>query len=190
MLRSAGATRRGAAVVLTLSAALVLGGPAQARTVEQINAGADAALARFQQQVRGASDLLKKARGVLVFSDVIKAGVGIGGEYGEGVLRVGGRTVAYYSFASASVGLQVGFQKKDLIILFLAEDALRRFLAKGPNEGWQVGVDGSIVLVDAGANASIDSSKMNQPIVGFVVGQKGLMVNLTLEGSKITKLNK
>ncbi|MDQ7844163.1 MAG: YSC84-related protein [Armatimonadota bacterium] len=182
--------RRLAAVALSLAAALALTGPAQARTVEQINAGADAALARFQQQIRGASDLLRRARGVLIFSDVVKVGVGIGGEYGEGVLRVGGRSVAYYSFASASVGLQVGFQKKDIIILFLADDALRRFQARGPNEGWQVGVDGSIVLVDAGANASVDSAKINQPIVGFVVGQKGLMVNLTLEGSKITKLNK
>lgn len=147
--------RRATAAALSLAAALDLSGPAQARTVEQINAG-----------------------------------VGIGGEYGEGVLRVGGRSVAYYSFASASVGLQVGFQKKDIIILFLADEALRRFQARGPNEGWQVGVDGSIVLVDAGANASVDSAKINQPIVGFGVGQKGLMVNLTLEGSKITKLSK
>jgi len=179
-----------AAVAVTLIATLTLAGSAQARTVQQINAGADAALARFQQQVSGSTALLARARGVLVFSEVIKAGAGIGGEYGEGVLRVGGRSVAYYSFASASVGLQFGLQKKDIIILFLAEEALRQFQAKGPNEGWQVGVDGSIVLVDVGANASIDSSKVNQPIVAFVVGQKGLMFNLTLEGSKITKLNK
>jgi len=179
-----------AAVTVALVVTASPAGPAEARTVEQINAGVDAALARFQQQVRGSTALLARARGVLVFPEVIKAGAGIGGEYGEGALRIGGRSVAYYSFASASVGLQFGIQKKDIIIVFLAEDALRQFQARGPNEGWQVGVDGSIVLVDIGANASIDSSKVNQPIVGFVVGQQGLMFNLTLEGSKITKLNK
>ena len=79
---------------------------------------------------------------------------------------------------------------EDIIIVFLQDAALSRFRAKGPNEGWQVGVDGSVVLVNVGAAASIDSEKLNQPIVGFVVGQKGLMYNLTLEGSKITRINK
>lgn len=178
------------ALALALAAIVILPASSEARTAQEINAGADVALARLKQQVRGSDALLQRARGVLIFPGVIKAGAGIGGEYGEGALRIGGRSAAYYSFASASIGFQLGIQKKDIIILFLSDDALRRFRAKGPREGWQAGVDGSVVLVDVGASASIDSAKVNQPIVGFVVGQKGLMYNLTLEGSKITKLNK
>ncbi len=122
-----------------------------------------------------------------MFADVIKAGIGVGGEYGEGALRIGGKTVAYYSIAAASIGIQFGAQKKDIIVVFLQDKALQDFRA---SDGWQVGVDGSVVLVDLAAGASIDSSKLNKPIVGFVVGQKGLMYNLTLEGAKITKLKK
>ena len=178
------------ALVIFMAAALMLAPASEARPAVEVNASADRALALFTAQVKGAQQLLAMAKGVLVFPDVIKAGAGIGGEFGEGALRIQGRTVAYYSFASASIGLQLGIQKKDIIIIFLQDAALSRFRAKGPNEGWQVGVDGSVVLVNVGAGASIDSEKINQPIVAFVVGQKGLMYNLTLEGSKITKINK
>jgi lipid-binding SYLF domain-containing protein len=178
--------------VLTIfvAMALALAPAADARPAAQINTATDRALAQFTAQVRGGQQLLATAKGVLVFPDVIKAGAGIGAEFGEGALRVRGQTVAYYSFASASIGLQLGVQKKDIIIVFLQDAALSRFRAKGPNEGWQVGVDGSVVMVNVGAGASIDTEKINQPIIGFVVGQKGLMYNLTLEGSKITKINK
>jgi lipid-binding SYLF domain-containing protein len=164
---------------------LLLPALAYARTAAQINAGVNAALAKFHKQVKGSNELLARAKGVLVFADVIKAGAGIGGEFGEGALRISGKTVAYYSFASASIGLQLGVQRKDIIILFMQDRALRDFRA---SEGWQVGVDGSIVLVDVGAGGSVDTTKVNKPIIGFVVGQQGLMYNLTLEGSKITKL--
>jgi lipid-binding SYLF domain-containing protein len=166
---------------------LLLTGTSEARTAQEIDASANAALDRFYKQVGGSRDLLQRAKGVLVLPGVIKAGIGVGGEYGEGALRVNGRTVAYYSIAAASIGLQLGAQKKDIIIVFLEESALNKFQV---SQGWQVGVDGSVVLIDVGANASIDTSKINQPIVGFVVGQKGLMYNLTLEGSKISKLKK
>ncbi|HEY6103159.1 MAG TPA: YSC84-related protein [bacterium] len=177
-------------VISSLVALLMLAPMAEARSAADVNAGVDRALKQFITQIKGAQQLLTTAKGVLVFPDVIKAGAGIGAEFGEGALRIGSRTLAYYSFASASVGLQLGIQKKDIIIVFLQDGALNKFRAKGPNEGWQVGVDGSVVLVNVGAGASIDSEKLNQPIVGFVVGQKGLMYNLTLEGSKITKINK
>lgn len=176
--------------LIIFMAALMLAPVAEARPAAEINASTDRALAQFTAQVKGAQQLLATAKGVLVFPDVIKAGAGVGAEFGEGALRIRGRTAAYYSFASASIGLQLGIQKKDVIIVFLQDGALNRFRAKGPNEGWRVGVDGSVVLVNVGAGASIDSEKLNQPIVGFVVGQKGLMYNLTLEGSKITKINK
>jgi lipid-binding SYLF domain-containing protein len=158
-----------------------------AATAQEIDARVNAALTRFYGEVVGARDLVQRSRGVLVFAGVIKAGIGIGGEYGEGALRVGGSTVAYYSIAAASIGFQLGAQRKDVVIVFLQDSALRKFRA---SEGWQVGADGSVVLVDVGAGTSIDSTKLNQPIVGFVVGQRGLMYNLTLEGSKITKMQK
>jgi len=162
-------------------------GVAQAKTARAIEASVNAARGQFIAQVKGGDAFLRSAKAVLVFPGVVQAGIGIGGQYGEGALRIGGRTASYYSIASASIGLQLGAQQKDIILVFLQERALRSFQAK---DGWQVGVDGSVVLADVGAQASIDSTKYNQPIVGFVVGQKGLMYNLTLEGSKISKLQK
>ncbi len=175
------------AVCLWLVSSLILPGVSSARSAQEIDASVTTVLNRFTQQVKGSRELLQTAKGVLVFADVIKAGIGVGGEYGEGALRIRGRTVAYYSIAAASIGIQFGVQKKDIIIVFLQDKALQDFQT---SEGWQVGVDGSVVLVDLGAGGSIDSSKVNKPIVGFVVGQKGLMYNLTLEGAKITKLKK
>lgn len=174
-------------VCLFLLGSLMLPDVSQARTGQEIDASVNAALDRFTKQVKGASGLLQTAKGVLVFAGVIKAGIGIGGEYGEGALRIGGRTAAYYSIAAASIGLQLGAQKKDIIMVFLQDAPLRKFQA---SDGWKVGVDGSVVLIDVGAGTSLDTAKLNQPIVGFIVGQKGLMYNLTLEGSKITKLKK
>jgi lipid-binding SYLF domain-containing protein len=175
------------AVAFTLLGSLTLPNVSHAKTAGEIDASVNAALDRFTGQVKGASALLRTAKGVLVFAGVIKAGIGVGGEYGEGALRIGGKTAAYYSIAAGSIGLQLGAQKKDIIIVFLQDAPLAKFRA---SEGWKVGVDGSVVLIDVGADASIDTSKINQPIVGFVVGQKGLMYNLTLEGSKISKLKK
>lgn len=170
-----------------LASTLIWPSPGQAKTAQEIDASVNAVLDRFTRQVKNSSQFLHNAKGVLVFAGVIKAGIGIGGEYGEGALRIGGKTAAYYSIGAASIGLQLGAQKKDIIIVFLQDEALKKFRM---SQGWQVGVDGSIVIVDLGADASIDTSKINQPVVGFVIGQKGLMYNLTLEGSKITKLNK
>ncbi len=170
-----------------LVGALITPGVALAKTAQEIDAGVNAALDRFTSQVKGSKELLQRAKGVLVFAGVLQAGFVYGGEYGEGALRLGGKTSAYYNIASASFGLQLGAQKKDIILVFLEDQALKDFQAKS---GWQVGVDASVVLVDVGAQGSIDTTKLNQPIVGFVVGQTGLMYNLSLAGSKISKLEK
>lgn len=175
------------AMCVCLMSSLMLPDVSAAKTAQEIDASVNAVLDRFTKQVRGSKEFLRGAKGVLVFAGVIKAGIGIGGEYGEGALRIGGKTVGYYSIGAASIGLQLGAQKKDVILVFLQDKALRDFQA---SEGWQVGVDGSVVLVDVGADASIDTTKANKPIMGFVIGQQGLMYNLTLEGSKISKLRK
>jgi len=179
------------AVCLCLLMNLMLTSTSDAATARAINAGADKALAQFRSNVKGADAFLRGAKGYLVFPEVIQAGIGIGGEYGEGVLRIGGKSVAYYSLAAGSIGFQLGAQRKSIIIVFLQNKALQDFRAKArTDKAWSVGVDGSVALLNLGAQASIDSATINQPIVGFVFGQAGLMYNLSLQGSKITKLQR
>jgi lipid-binding SYLF domain-containing protein len=162
-------------------------GPARAATFQEIDEDVDRALADFYKEVADGRDLVAKAQGALVFPNVVKAGIGIGGEYGEGALRVRGKTVDYYSTAAASIGFQLGAQSKRVILVFLQEQAFQKFRS---SPGWEVGVDGSVAVVKVGAGGKLDTTTLNQPIVAFVFGQRGLMYNLTLEGSKFSKLKK
>ncbi|GKS59327.1 lipoprotein [Nitrospira sp.] len=162
-------------------------GDASAKTAREIDVSVDVALEEFQKKVTGGKEFLASSKAVLVFPSVLKAGVGFGGEYGEGALRIAEKTVDYYSMASASFGFQFGGQIKTVVLVFMQEEALTNFRN---SEGWKVGVDGSVALVTLGAGGSIDTTKIKEPIVGFVFGQKGFMYNLTLEGSKFIKLNK
>lgn len=157
-----------------------------AKTAGQIDHEADLALKQFSKEAKGSMTFIdNKVKGLLIFPSVVKAGIGIGGEYGEGVLRVGGKSIIYYSTASASIGLQFGLQQKSIIIAFMTDKALNDFRNK---DGWTVGVDGSVALVKWGAGADISNTTLNKPVVGFVFGNKGLMYNLTIEGSKFTKI--
>jgi len=160
---------------------------ASAASAQEINIKVDAALQRFRTEVGGGSVFLENAKGVLVFPEVLKAGFVVGGEYGEGALRIGGKTADYYNTASASIGFQIGAQSKMVFLVFLDSAALTQF--RGSN-GWKAGVDGSVAVVEFGAGTDINSINIKDPIVGFVMGNKGLMFNLTLEGSKFTKLKK
>ena len=160
---------------------------AQAATAREIDVSVEVALDRFKNEVRGAQEFLANAKGVLVLPNVIRVGFGLGGEYGEGALVIGGKTVDYYSTAAGSFGFQIGAQSKNIVIIFMEEAALTNFRN---SLGWRAGVDGSIALIDYGAGGSVDTDNMKHPIVGFVFGLKGLMVNLSLEGSKFTKLAK
>ncbi|MBI4353380.1 MAG: hypothetical protein HY593_05590 [Candidatus Omnitrophica bacterium] len=158
-----------------------------AATKAEIEAGADAALERFYTEVRDGKKLVKDAKGALIFPAVFKAGLGLGGEYGEGALRIKGKTVDYYNTAAASLGLQLGVQKKSIVILFMQEEALNRFRQ---SSGWKAGVDASVAVVTVGAGGAMDTSKYKEPILGFIFGQKGLMYNLTLEGAKFSKMRR
>lgn len=158
-----------------------------AKSVKVIDIETDESLESFYKKVGEAKILGEKAEGILVFPSVIKAGFGIGGEYGEGALRVKGKTVDYYSTAAASIGFQLGIQSKTVILMFMSKKALKNFRN---SEGWEVGVDASVALIEVGAGGSLDTTNLKKPILGFVVGQKGLMYNLTLEGSKMTKLKR
>ena len=156
-------------------------------TAQQIDSGVDIALRRFSSEVEGGRELLQKAKGVLVFPKVIKAGLGIGGEYGEGALRVSGQTVDYYATAAGSTGIQLGGQTKMVIICFMEEEALKRFRNSA---AWKAGVDASAVAINFGAGTSVDTIANGDPVVGFIFGQAGLMFDANLEGGKLTKLKR
>lgn len=151
----------------------------------RIDEEADKALQEFREEISGADLFLAQSSGYLVFPRVIKAGLGVGAETGEGVLRVGQQSVDYYRTTSGSIGFQAGAQAKSIVIAFLTPSSLQQFRR---SSGWKAGIDGSIALIDVGAGKMIDTDNIRDPVVGFVFGSRGLMYNLTFEGSRFTKL--
>jgi lipid-binding SYLF domain-containing protein len=160
---------------------------ASADSAVVIDTKVDETIIVFKEEVKGSEVFLNQAAGYLVFPRVIKVGIGIGAETGEGALRVRGQTIDYYRTTGGSFGLQLGAQAKSIVIAFMTKESLEKFRS---GEGWKVGVDGSVALIDIGAGKTIDSQNVSDPVVGFIFGSKGLMYNLTLEGSKFSKLNK
>jgi len=176
-----------AVLFISISISPFVNSQAQAATAKEIDVSVEVALDRFKNDVAGAEEFLNNAKGVLVIPNIIRIGFMLGGEYGEGALLIDGQTVDYYNTAVCSFGFQIGAQSKNLIIIFMDENALTKFR---DSLGWEAGVDGSIAVIDMGAGGSVDSTNVKHPIVGFVYGLKGLMVNISLEGSKFTKLIK
>src|SRR5215510_10871727 len=179
-------------VIATVFGTLVIGGvwlsnSALAASAKEIDTGADEAIVKFDNEIKGGKAFLTSSKGVLVFPTVIKGGAGFGGEYGEGALRVAGKTIDYYSMLQGSFGLQLGGEVKTVYLVFLEQEALNKFRA---GEGWKAGVDGSVSLATLGAGGTIDTNTLKDPIVAFILGQKGLMYNLSLEGTKFTKQKK
>lgn len=158
-----------------------------AASAREIDVSVDVALERFYKQVEGAKEFTKAAKGMLIMPNVKKAGFFIGGQYGEGSLRIGGKTVAYYNLVAGSYGLTFGVQAMDIIIVFMTDVALKQFRN---SEGWEVGIDGNVALIKVGAGERIDSTTVRDPIAGFVFDVKGLMVDVSLKGAKFTKVDK
>ena len=175
--------KRPAIIVMLL--AMFIAAPVFSASKQEIDEDVKAALAEFYEKSQAGKALAEKASGMLVFPKVIKAGFGVGGEYGEGALLVKGETVEYYSTAAASIGFQLGAQQKSQVILFMNDDVLKKFR---DSDGWEAGVDGSVAVAELGAGGEISSNTAQEPIIGFIFSNKGLMYNLTLEGSKMTKL--
>jgi lipid-binding SYLF domain-containing protein len=171
-------------IVFSVFFLLGIASPAIAASNAEINAKSKQALQEFYRHSSAGKQLFQQAKGALIFPEVYKAGFGIGGEYGEGKLVENGRTTGYYSIAAASIGFQLGAQVKTEIILFMTDKALRQFKQ---SDGWEAGVDGSVAVVTLGAGGEIDTSTIKDPIIGFIFSNKGLMYNLSLEGSKITR---
>jgi lipid-binding SYLF domain-containing protein len=156
-------------------------------TAKEIDASADAAMDRFYKQVKDAKEVVKQAKGLLVLPNVKKGALIIGGEYGRGALRVGGKTVDYYSMISGSIGFQIGGQAKDIIIAFMSDEALKKFRA---SKGWEAGVDGNVALIKVGGGESAITAMADQPIVAFVFDVKGLIADMSLRGAKFNKQDK
>ena len=161
--------------------------PALADSKAEIDANVQVALQEFYEKSAAGKILAQDAAGILVFPKVLKAGIGVGGEYGEGSLLVGGQPVAYYNTASASIGFQFGAQLKSQVVLFMTQQALERFRN---SDGWEAGVDGSIALIEFGAAEEISSKTIQDPIIGFIFSNRGFMYNLTFEGSKMTEITR
>jgi lipid-binding SYLF domain-containing protein len=152
-----------------------------------IDTAVDGALSSLYTQVAGSRDLVDKASGVLVFPSVVSAGFVIGGSYGTGALRVGGKTNGYYSTTAGSVGLLAGADSKAVYILFMTPDALAKFQAS--DKGWTAGADASVTALSVGASATANTELSKQPVVGYVLNKGGLMANLSLDGTKIARLD-
>jgi lipid-binding SYLF domain-containing protein len=158
----------------------------EASSAAGLEADANETLHSFVRQVSGARELANKAAGILVFPSVVKAGIGIGGEYGEGILLNQQRVEGYYNLISASFGFQLGVQARSIIIMFMTQDALAGFQRRA---GWKIGVDGSVTIITVGVGGSIDTDEIVSPVIGFVLDPAGLMYNLTLEGTKISRID-
>jgi lipid-binding SYLF domain-containing protein len=154
---------------------------------EVIEVQANVAMKRFYKQVKGAHEFASNAKGLLIMPSVKKAAFIIGGEYGEGALRINGKTVDYYNIVSGSFGFQIGAEAKDIVIAFMTQAALDGFRA---SKGWEAGVDGNVALITVGAGERVDTRTIKDPIVGFVFDVKGLMADISLKGAKFTKLDK
>jgi lipid-binding SYLF domain-containing protein len=170
------------------AATLALPQPVSAATAAQLTRDAQKALNSLYAKNPGANAIGNDAVAVLVFPSVVKAGLGIGGQYGEGVLFRGGKATAYYSTAGASYGLQAGAQTYGYAMFFLSEATLKSLDAA---QGFEVGVGPSVVVADQGMAASPKTTTtMKDKVYAFIFDQGGAMYALGIQGNKITKIKK
>lgn len=157
-----------------------------AARAKAIDASVDSALTLLYQQEPSSRDLVGRAAGVLVFPSVTEASFIIGASRGTGALRVGGKTVSYHATSSGSFGLQAGAQSTAVFLLFMTQDALRNFQN---SRGWTIGADASVTLLTVGATAQMTTATAQQPIIGYVLSNRGLMAGVRMDGTRVTNLN-
>jgi len=153
---------------------------------QEIDSGVDAALARLYADTAGTKDTVAQAKATLVIPRVVSAGLVVGGSYGRGALRIGNRTDGYYRATGASLGMVAGAQSGDIFLLFMTDAALEKFRARA---GWTAGVDASVALMKSGTGDRLDSESARHDVLGFVLSNGGLMANLSIEGTKLSKLD-
>ena len=156
-------------------------------SASEIDKDANTALTMLREEISDSSLIIDQAYGYLVFPRIVKVGVGVGIETGEGVLRINDLSVDYYRLSSGSLGFQLGAQAKGVVVAFMTQDILNNFRN---NPGWKVGVDGSITIIDQGLGISIDTDNILDPIVAFVFDNRGLMYSLTMEGTIFNLISK
>jgi lipid-binding SYLF domain-containing protein len=159
------------------------GDPATRR--QAIDSSVDNALATLYRQVPGSQDLVGRAQGVLVFPAVLEAGFIVGASRGDGALRKGGKTVSFHRTTAGSIGLQAGAQSTAMFLLFMTEDAMRNF---ENSRGWTAGVDASVTVISVGASAQMTTATAQQPVIGYVLSNSGLMAGVTVDGARVTRL--
>jgi lipid-binding SYLF domain-containing protein len=172
--------------LLSLTACQTTGGKPDAAAAAQINRDVDAALQNLYAGTPEARALAGRAKGILVFPGIVKAGFIGGAQYGKGALLRRGRVVGYYNIVAGSYGLQAGVQSFNYAMFFMSDSALQ-YLDK--SEGFEVGVGPSVVVVDAGVAKSLTTTTGKDDVYAFIFGQRGLMAGLGLQGSKITRIN-
>jgi lipid-binding SYLF domain-containing protein len=164
---------------------LLASGAAWAADRAALERDARAALSKLTSTVPAAKSLSATATAVLVFPSVTKAGLGVGGQYGDGVLFKKGKVAGYYNTSGASFGLQAGAQQFGYAMFMMNDKAVGALSA---NEGFEVGVGPSVVVVDEGKAKTMTTTTAKDDIYAFIFGQKGLMAGLGVQGNKITRL--
>ncbi|MGB6085963.1 YSC84-related protein [Parvibaculum sp.] len=183
-------TRRnfiGYAAALTAMSSLALAAPAYADTAEELNSQAAMALENLYSTNPVAKNISEEAEAVLIFPNIVKAGLVFGGAYGEGVLQEDGKVVDYYNSVTGSWGLQAGAQSYGYAV-FLMNDEAVDYIRE--TDGWEIGVGPTVVVVDEGAAKNLSTSTLKDDAYAFVFNQQGLMAGVSIEGSKITKINR
>jgi len=165
-------------------------GPNSQQTASQqrgnIDQSANETLNRLYKASPDSRALVQRAKGVLIFPSVARAGFILGFEHGDGVLRVNGHDEGYYTTTGGSIGWQVGIQSRAMVLLFMTDEALNKFRQ---SNGWTAGADATVALAKVGANGTIDTNTAQQGVVGFVLTNAGLMAGVSLDGTKIQKKN-
>ncbi len=178
-------TRRNILVAMAGTAAFAVGPARAANNSVEIDSQVDEALAEMYEQFPGTRELSNRSKAMLVMPGVVKGGFVVGGAYGEGALRMPAdgyaRTKDYYSFASASIGFQAGLQRTRHTLFFMTDSALSDFERK---QGFEVGVDAEVTVLDAGFNAALNTTSTQRPVLALVFGKTGLLAGASLEGGK------
>ena len=159
--------------------------PVLAASKAEIDKKVTATLSEFDSLNTGNDKLMKKSSGVLVFPRITKGGAGVAAQYGEGVLQVDGKTVGYYNMSAASVGLTLGVAKHSEVIMFMSPESLAKFRK---SDGWSIGADAGITVVSKSMNDEYDTMKEKNPILAFGFAEKGMIADLSLDGTKISKI--
>jgi lipid-binding SYLF domain-containing protein len=188
-LRNHGGAATLATAVAVLTGALLMGvaNRAWAATAEDLDKDANQALQTLYKAEPAAKALASTAKGVLVFPNVVKAGLVFGGSYGEGELIRGSEVVDYYNTVTGSWGLQIGGQSYAYAV-FLMTDKAVRYIQE--TKGWEIGVGPTVVVVDAGVAKNLSTSSLKDDAYAFIFSQQGLMAGVSIEGTKISRINR